>query len=74
MKKSNLTIRTIEVARMTSDELEEFARELSASPLEGDPRRILLKAIDNRQIELKDNVSILAVDSDVKMDAEGVEI
>lgn len=74
MKKSELTIRIIEIARMNSEEVEAFARMLSLSTLEGKQRRLLLKAIDNRKDELKDNISVLAVDSEVKMDGVGVEI
>lgn len=74
MTKAEVTVKIVEVSKMNSQEVVSFARMLSMSMLEDKPRKLLLKAIDNRSDELKDNVSVLAVDSDVKMDGVGVEI
>lgn len=75
MSEADIKLKEDEISKMNSDKVEAFARILNMSTLKSSQKKQLQKAVDKRQDELKNNVSILAVSSDVKMDdGGGVEI
>ena len=73
MNDKELRAKAVQVADMSIEQIDSFSEQVSLSQVDDKARFYLFEAIDKRREQL-DKVSVMAVDSDVKMDGDGVEI
>jgi len=68
MNQKQLNAQYEKIGVMNINELTLFMQKLSLSEIAGKAKEYILRAVENRQLELRDTVDAMAVSSSIKID------